>query len=88
MKQTRITKILSAPPLRLTDLAPGDKVQGFEGWGCVPDNATRTVMKDEDGLYVCCTGDSDAPRSGQKERHYLDGQVGDDGVTLLGMCRA
>ena len=73
-----VKKIKNASPLRLEDLRPGDKVQGFEAWGCVPDNATRTVCGDDKGMFVHCA----------EGRHYLDGQTDDPSGVLLGMCRA
>lgn len=78
MKPSLIKKILTAPALRLDELKVGDRIQGFEAWGCVPDNATRTVMSDGDRLCVAC----------KEGVHMLDGQLCDDGQHLLGMCRA
>jgi hypothetical protein len=74
--QKRLAKDILESPIRLSEIKPGDRVRGFEAWGCVPDNATRTVMQDESGLYVEC-------KSGH---HYLDGQTSEDG-TLLGMMK-
>ena len=71
-------RTILANPVRLADIRPGDRLIGFEAWGCVPDDATRVVCADADGsLYVRC-------REGE---HHLTGQVDDDGV-LLGMARA
>jgi len=73
-----ILHAILANPVRLKDLRPGDRLIGFEAWGCVPDDAVRVVRADADGaLYVRC-------REGE---HMLDGQVGEDGC-LLGMARA
>ena len=63
--------------MKLDELEPGDRVKGFRDWGCVPALAVRTVRACEGGLFVKCT----------HGRHFLDGQVGDDGH-LVGMERA
>ncbi len=76
MRDSLARKITAAPRVRLSSLRPGDRVQGFEDWGCVPDNATRTVCDDGAGPYVKC----------QKGEHYLDGQMNSRGF-LIGMCR-
>ena len=77
MRQKLIDKILTAPPLFLADVKVGDQVQGFEHWGCIPKNATRTVQSDALGIFLPC----------KKGKHYLDGQADESGV-LVGMCRA
>jgi hypothetical protein len=66
--------------LKLSELKPGDKVRGFEGWGCIPPNAKRTVQQGEHGLFVKCKCGA----------HWLDGQCSDqlDYDTLPGMSRA
>ncbi len=62
--------------MKLIDLAVGDRIRGFEGFGCIPDTATRRVARDEHGLFVkCCEG-----------RHYLDGQEDEDG-NLVGITK-
>ena len=61
-------------PIRLSDLKPGDHIRGFEGFGCIPDKAVRTVQMNAAGLYVKC-------RNGN---HYLDGQEDNDGI-LVGL---
>jgi hypothetical protein len=61
--------------LRLADLQPGDKIGGFECWGCVPAGAHRHVKAaDNGGLYVDCV----------MGKHYLDGLEDDDGF-LVGL---
>lgn len=63
--------------MRLTDIKPGDRIRGFEGFGCIPDNATRTVQADVDGdLFVQC----------REGRHYLMGQEDESGE-LIGLRR-
>ncbi len=62
--------------MMLSDLHSGDSIKGFNGFGCIPDDANRVVYSCDDGLYVKC-------RAGQ---HLLDGQVGDDGH-LVGLSR-
>jgi hypothetical protein len=59
--------------LRIDEVAVGDVVRGFLNWGCVPANAARVVQRAANGdLFVRC----------QEGRHYLDGQVGDDGCLV------
>lgn len=58
--------------MKLTDLEPGDKIAGFENFGCIPDRAIRTVQRDDTGLFVHC-------RSGH---HYLDGQTDESGEII------
>lgn len=65
-------------PLKLADVKAGDLVQGFEGWGCIPDDATREIKLDAQGRpFVDCS-------HGQ---HLLDAQT-DCHDHLLGMKRA
>jgi hypothetical protein len=78
-----LAQILAAPPLRLSDLQPGDKVRGFEHWGCIPTNATRTVRADKEGLFLLCRGPDGALPS-NTVHHYLDGQCDSEGI-LVGM---
>jgi hypothetical protein len=52
--------------MTLEELKVGDRIKGFEGFGCIPDNAVRAVKKDAEGhLYVSCSSGN----------HYLDGQI-------------
>ena len=63
--------------MKLTELIPGDKIKGFAGFGCIPDNAVRIVRDSPSGLYVKC-------RDGV---HLLDGQEDERG-NLVGLERA
>jgi hypothetical protein len=63
--------------MKLADLKPGDKVKGFEHWGCIPVNATRTVRVCDAGPYLRC----------KEGRHLLDGQE-DAGGELIGLSFA
>ena len=54
---------------KVADLKPGDRLTDFEFWGCVPQGAVRIIQSSESGLYVKC----------REGRHYLSGQIGDDG---------
>lgn len=55
--------------MTLSDLHRGDRIRGFEGFGCIPDAAVRVVRSCDEGLYVQC----------REGKHLLDGQEGDDG---------
>lgn len=52
--------------MKLSDLKPGDRIAGFEHFGCIPDYAIREVKVDPNNgrLFVDC----------DKGGHYLDGQ--------------
>ena len=77
-RQEALRKMAEVQKLKLTDLRPGDIVQGFESWCCVPHFAKRTVQKAKDGtLFLRCSDGT----------HLLDGQEDDNGI-LVGMSKA
>jgi len=61
-------------PARLDALKPGSTVLADAGFRCIAPASILSVKEDECGLYVKC---SDG-------RHYLDGQLNEDG-TLAGL---
>ena len=63
--------------MKLDELKVGDRIKGFDGWGCVPNKAIRIVRSCDSGLFVKCSDGI----------HLLDGQEGDDGH-LVGLSRA
>ncbi len=63
--------------MTLTELRPGDRIRGFEAFGCIPASAVRVVRVCDDGLYVKC-------REGM---HLLDGQASAGG-NLVGLSLA
>lgn len=64
--------------MKMTDIKPGDRIKGFEDFGCIPANATRIVRQDDAGrLFVAC----------RQGHHLLDGQE-DDAGELVGLSRA
>jgi hypothetical protein len=71
--------------MKLTDLKPGMIVVADEGFTCL--DAGEYVVQEHNGnLFIPCRGgENDADTDpGYVERHYLDGQVGDDGE-LIGL---
>ena len=71
--------------MKLSDLKPGMIVLADEGFCCL--DAGEYVVQEHNGnLFIPCRGgESDAGTDpGYVERHYLDGQVGDDGE-LIGL---
>jgi hypothetical protein len=50
--------------IRAERVRKGVKLVTDGGFTCMPDHATRTVMRDDGGLYVRC----------EEGHHYLDGQ--------------
>lgn len=63
--------------MKLADIQCGDRIKGFEGFGCIPGQAVRIVRRCDSGLYVKC----------REGIHLLDGQEDEDG-TLIGITRA
>ena len=63
--------------MQYSDLCAGQTIKGFEGFGCIPKNAKRTVLKCNDGFYVCC----------REGKHFLDGQC-DEEDRLVGLSLA
>lgn len=63
--------------MKLSELKAGDRIKGFEGFGCIPDRAIRVVCDGPSGMYVKC----------REGTHMLDGQEGEDG-DLIGLSRA
>lgn len=61
----------------------GDRVKADGGFPCIPEGTVLTVRRDPahsddglDGLYVDCTcEETDTP-----QKHFLDGQSGEDGA--------
>lgn len=87
---------------RYSELKPGDWLIADGGFTCLYEGEKMLVYQDENGagLYVACRPpmdfDEDAPQPPSKEqvanrnfeRHYLDGQLLDDGDTLIGLVKA
>lgn len=75
---------------KLADLKAGDKLKADAGFTCLCDGEVTTVESDEGGLFVRCSageGDYGQPATALRDqRHYLDGQEGDDGE-CVGMYR-
>lgn len=68
--------------VKLEELTAGDVVHVDAGFTCMPESQ-RVVNRDDSGeLFVWCT------EQGQISKHYLSGQVADDGylvgVTAVG----
>ncbi len=60
----------------LNKLKSGDKVKADGGFPCIKKDAVLEVSADETGeLFIPCT-------SG---RHYVEGQLDDDGNSLIGL---
>ena len=68
----------------IADLKIGDRVRITCDWGCVPRRAIRTVQQDKDGnkFVRCMDLECEPPR---RQKHYLDGQVNEDGGHLVGL---
>lgn len=65
------------PYLTAAEATPGMVVQVDDGFTCIGKWQDREIQKDADGLWIKC-------RSG---RHYMDGQLSDDGKTYVGVYR-
>lgn len=63
--------------LRLSDVKPGDMVMLDDGFSCMPPGRRRVETSEDGSLFVPC----------DEGRHYLSGQVGDDGF-LVGVYAA
>jgi hypothetical protein len=63
---------------KLSGVTPGDRVEVDGGFSCMPDGSVHTIHCDDGDLYVECGCG----------RHSLDGQIGDDGDTLIGLYPA
>lgn len=64
---------------RLSEIKLGDVVVADDGFTCIQANARLTVEVDPRGnLFVSC----------DQGRHFLDGQIDDDGETLVGLTKA
>ena len=46
-------------------------------FGCMDEAIASVVKEDKDGLYIKC----------REGRHYLDGQLSDDGTEYVGLWR-
>jgi hypothetical protein len=63
---------------KLSEIKEGDVLIADGGFTCIPEGRDLPVESDPDGkLYFLC----------QEGRHYLDGQLADDGDTLVGLTR-
>jgi hypothetical protein len=63
---------------RLEDVKPGDVLIADGGFTCLTENGRCKVREDEHGLYVIC----------DEGKHYLDGQLDDDGTGIIGFAKA
>ncbi len=63
---------------RLSQLAPGDFVCVDGGLACISDGAKREVGYSPSGLFIDC----------DHGHHFLSGQLGDDGDSLIGIYPA
>lgn len=78
MRRTNAEAFLAKPPVRLSELAAGQDVLVDADFTCIKPWSRLTVSADETGaLFIRC----------REGRHYLDGQIGDDGDTLVGLAR-
>jgi len=69
--------------VKIADLRPGDRIAGFAGFGCIPNQAIRTVQVNSKGeLFVNCSGTSDHHRH-QREEHLLDVYENDEETGLF-----
>lgn len=59
-------------------ISEGTQILLDEGFNCVEVGAQRAVCRDDNGLYFLC-------HSG---RHYLDGQLSDNGKHYVGIALA
>lgn len=83
------------PYAKLSQLKIGDKVVVDDGFDCMKPWKVRTVWGNHSGLWLRCAGpieDDDMLSNGPgqrslSERHMLDGQLQDDGDTLIGIYR-
>lgn len=62
--------------MKISDVRVGDRLIADGGFDCMMEGREVTICRDPDGLYVWCN----------EGRHYLDGQVSDDGE-LIGFKR-
>ena len=78
---------------RLSQLKPGDFVRVDDGFTCIPPHARRKVIAGQYGLYIRCGGpansddDLSARQLKQVYQHGLDGQLAQDGDTLVGVYK-
>lgn len=63
--------------IKLDDVKPGDVLIADGGFTCLAENARCEVLKDHYGLYVNC----------DEGKHYLDGQLDDDGTGIIGFTK-
>ena len=62
---------------KLSELKTGDKVEVDGGFTCMTEGENYDVRHDpERGFYIACNAQGG---------HALDGQLGDDGETLIGL---
>lgn len=59
---------------KLSITKPGDWLEADSGFECIGATNRKLVKQDINGLYVECA----------KGEHYLDGQIDEDGETIIG----
>lgn len=59
------------------------KLECDDGFTCIQAGAIKEVFEDDEGLYVHCNGPDG--ESHPNNKHYLDGQLEDDGDYIIGM---
>lgn len=72
------------PYAKLSQIKPGDKVLVDDGFECMKAWSIRTVWFQAGDLYLRCSG-PDGESKPLTERHSLEGQLQDDGDTLIGI---
>lgn len=66
-------------PVKIAEVGPGTRLVADAGFTCLPEGAVVTVRSDgERGLYIPCA----------HYKHYLDGQLSDDGSEYVGLSLA
>lgn len=74
---TRTHSIQGRPYIQISELQEGDKIEVDDGFDCAKPNTSHFVFKDEEGFYIKCS----------RGKHLLDGQLEDDGDTLIGVFK-
>lgn len=82
---TKVQKFLKLEVVRMEDLKPGDTLRVDDGFDCMVPWSDLVVQQGGHGLFVPCAGPNGEGAAGS-ERHYLGGQITDDG-TLTGVRR-